>query len=170
MDPTTGIDLMTLAREASDRSVEDFAQRFALGFFVSSAEGDAAPPLSQTASAARLTPRSAPWRVFPLRPRAGIQIVTVGRLDGNDVCVRDANVSKYHAFVRRSGMRFVIVDAGSRNGTRVNEQVVSRRGQGEPVELTQGCVVYVGGAVLTFLDAPAVHAFAQSMVRMARAA
>lgn len=46
--------------------------------------------------------------------------VTVGRMEGNDLVLRDHTVSRAHAELRREGARWKVVDLGSRNGTLVN--------------------------------------------------
>ncbi|MBL8769250.1 MAG: sigma 54-interacting transcriptional regulator, partial [Planctomycetes bacterium] len=46
--------------------------------------------------------------------------ITFGRAAGNDVVVNDAQVSRTHCVLERTGDRFRIVDLGSQNGTFVN--------------------------------------------------
>jgi pSer/pThr/pTyr-binding forkhead associated (FHA) protein len=52
-------------------------------------------------------------------PLAG-DVVTIGRGPENDIIVDDREVSRRHAQVRHDGGRFVLVDLGSKNGTRLN--------------------------------------------------
>jgi hypothetical protein len=49
--------------------------------------------------------------------------VTIGRLSSNDVVIPDSNVSRRHAELRRQGSHWVVVDAGSTNGTLVNGKI-----------------------------------------------
>jgi hypothetical protein len=70
---------------------------------------------------------------------------TIGRLPDSTVPVQDTNVSRRHAEIRPSGSGYVVADAGSTNGTKVN----GVRIEGERV-LTDGDIVTVGGTHLRF--------------------
>ncbi|WP_079171593.1 MULTISPECIES: FHA domain-containing protein [unclassified Streptomyces] len=70
--------------------------------------------------------------------------VTLGRHSGNSVVVPGANVSRFHAEVRREGHGFVLYDRGSSNGTRVNGERVTSR------ELEPGDLVAIGGETFRF--------------------
>jgi two-component system, NtrC family, response regulator AtoC len=52
------------------------------------------------------------------------QEITIGRAPDAAVVVDDTRVSRAHARVRRGAGRLVLIDLGSRNGTRVNAEVV----------------------------------------------
>jgi DNA-binding NtrC family response regulator len=63
----------------------------------------------------------------PDAPRSlssGSDVVTVGTADGNDLCLTDKTVSRFHLELRRRAGRIVAVDLGSTNGTRVGSAVV----------------------------------------------
>jgi ABC transport system ATP-binding/permease protein len=67
----------------------------------------------------------------PETPVSGMQVVqltkqhlTLGRDRANDVVLQDPNVSRFHAEVARLKDRVAIRDLGSRNGTRVNGELV----------------------------------------------
>jgi ABC transport system ATP-binding/permease protein len=67
----------------------------------------------------------------PEAPTSGMQVVqltkqhlTLGRDRANDVVLQDPNVSRFHAEVARLKDRVAIRDLGSRNGTRVNGELV----------------------------------------------
>jgi pSer/pThr/pTyr-binding forkhead associated (FHA) protein len=47
-------------------------------------------------------------------------VVTIGRGPENDIIVDDREVSRRHAQLRHDAGRFLLVDLGSKNGTRVN--------------------------------------------------
>jgi hypothetical protein len=96
--------------------------------------------------------------VFPLR--SAVHIVTVGRASSNDVVISDPSVSRMHALCKRdeSGA-FLILDAGSSNGTTVNGISVLSRGQGPPSELKPGDNVRLGRVECTFIDAAALRDF-----------
>lgn len=51
---------------------------------------------------------------------------TIGREPGNDICIRDPLVSKYHARIIISNHSVTLFDLGSANRTRVNGQVVTQ--------------------------------------------
>lgn len=70
--------------------------------------------------------------------------IIIGRLDTCDVMLNDPTVSRTHAEVRRSGDGFEVVDLGSRNGTRVNGQLVTRQ------ELADGDDLLIGAVPLRF--------------------
>lgn len=53
--------------------------------------------------------------------------MTVGRAESADICVDEALVSKLHARIEKRGERYVVVDLGSTNLTRVNGEVVLER-------------------------------------------
>jgi hypothetical protein len=96
--------------------------------------------------------------VFPLR--SAVHIVTVGRASSNDVVISDPSVSRMHAMLKRGedGV-FLILDAGSSNGTTVNGISVLARGQGPPSQLKPGDNVRLGRVECTFIDAPALRDF-----------
>jgi ABC-type multidrug transport system ATPase subunit/ABC-type multidrug transport system permease subunit len=69
--------------------------------------------------------------VGPQQPVIGTQVVqlagdhlTLGRDRANDVVLEDPNVSRFHAEVERVGTRVAVRDLSSRNGTRVNGELV----------------------------------------------
>ena len=67
----------------------------------------------------------------PQAPVSGTQVVqlakrhlTLGRDRSNDLVLEDPNVSRFHAEVARLDDRVAVRDLGSRNGTRVNGELV----------------------------------------------
>jgi hypothetical protein len=69
---------------------------------------------------------------------------TIGRASDCDVVLADPNVSRTHAEVRRQGTEYVVVDLGSKNGTRVNGAGVRER------RLADGDEISVGNTSLRF--------------------
>lgn len=72
------------------------------------------------------------------------KLVGIGRTENNDIVVPMAGVSKYHAYIQRdpeTGI-YSIADAGSKNGTLVNGDVISPR---QPVELEDNTPVSFAG-------------------------
>jgi pSer/pThr/pTyr-binding forkhead associated (FHA) protein len=53
--------------------------------------------------------------------------VILGRLDSNDIPIRDKKASREHAKIYRQGQQYAIVDLNSSNGTFVNEEQVTKR-------------------------------------------
>jgi serine phosphatase RsbU (regulator of sigma subunit) len=74
--------------------------------------------------------------------------VTLGRAKDCDVSLADPSCSSSHAVVERAGEGFVVRDAGSKNGTFVNE----RRIEG-PVTLSAGDEILLGSTAVT-VDRP----------------
>jgi hypothetical protein len=65
-------------------------------------------------------PHARDMEVFPLTKKAGASFpdrITIGRTSNNDIPLADASVSRFHAYVRRDGERWVVADAGSKNGS-----------------------------------------------------
>jgi pSer/pThr/pTyr-binding forkhead associated (FHA) protein len=58
---------------------------------------------------------------------------SIGRLDTNDVCIREQHVSRQHAVIQYRDGVFLITDLGSANGVYVNEQRLH-----EPFPLADG--------------------------------
>ncbi len=79
-----------------------------------------------------------------LRFELEADLVSVGRDVGNDVQLRDTEVSRRHAELRRSGKTFLLTDLTSSNGTYVNGQRV------ESCELANGDEVQVGCTLMLF--------------------
>jgi DUF1707 SHOCT-like domain/FHA domain len=64
-----------------------------------------------------LLPPRLPGLILPRGPR---EVFTIGRAPDSDLTLGDITVSWHHAELRRDGQAWVLVDLGSRNGTRVN--------------------------------------------------
>jgi pSer/pThr/pTyr-binding forkhead associated (FHA) protein len=72
--------------------------------------------------------------------------VTIGRQQDNDVIIDDPAVSGHHARIESAGKRLVLIDLKSKNGTFVNEQLVSTHW------MEHGDVVTIGGHSLVLND------------------
>jgi pSer/pThr/pTyr-binding forkhead associated (FHA) protein len=75
-------------------------------------------------------------------------LTRIGRRPEMDLVLADPSVSGTHAEVRLIGEAYVIADAGSRNGTFVNEQQVT-----EPTPLTDGDAIRIGNTRMRFAQA-----------------
>lgn len=74
------------------------------------------------------------------------ELVTIGRKSGNTIVLEeDLKVSRHHATIVRQGDRFLIQDAGSANGTFLNQRRLT-----EPQPLHDGDVIQMGDAAFTF--------------------
>src|SRR6185503_19703605 len=73
-------------------------------------------------------------------------------VDLNDVVLEDAQVSRQHAMIRRSGQNFTLIDPGSANGTFINGEWVTQH------LLKNGDVFVIGKYTLQFSHqvAPAI--------------
>jgi hypothetical protein len=60
-------------------------------------------------------------RTFP-------NMITVGRTANNDVVIVDESISKFHAYFQPQGKTLTLADAGSTNGTWVDEEQLSPEG------------------------------------------
>jgi pSer/pThr/pTyr-binding forkhead associated (FHA) protein len=78
-------------------------------------------------------------------------MITVGRTPNNDIVLWDANASKLHAFFRLDPGCFHLVDAGSLNGTWVDERPLAKD---VPAPLASGQRVRFAQTEFEFLDAP----------------
>lgn len=95
-------------------------------------------------------------QLLPVRALEGGDRVTIGRAPTCDVMVDDGRLSRVQAVLERPGPVWLISDAGSTNGTRVNlERVPAHRG----VPLAAGARLRLAEAVdLVFLTPEALFA------------
>ncbi|MDD5697893.1 MAG: FHA domain-containing protein [Victivallaceae bacterium] len=75
------------------------------------------------------------------------EVVTVGRTEQSDICIKDATISTSHCEFTRSGDSYILKDCGSTNGTRINNVPVPEGGQ----ELKNSDILQFG-AVEIFFD------------------
>jgi hypothetical protein len=96
--------------------------------------------------------------VFALRKAAGAAFadtILIGRAASNDVCIEHTSVSKLHARIQQQGGgRWLISDAGSHNGTHINERPLR---EDEHLELKDGDQVRFGACQLRFVSAERLH-------------
>lgn len=74
-------------------------------------------------------------------------VLTIGRADDNDVVLKERNVSRHHARLVKTDEGFVLEDAGSRYGIKVDGERVERR-----CEFPPGRVALVGDFKLKVLE------------------
>ncbi len=83
-----------------------------------------------------------PQEIIPLAKKLGtpfVDLITIGRTEGNDIMISDISVSRFQAFFRRRHGRWFICDAGSSNGTRVDGEKLLPRTEAEILNHTQVC-------------------------------
>jgi diguanylate cyclase (GGDEF)-like protein len=73
--------------------------------------------------------------------------VRVGRMADNDIVLDDDTVSRRHARLEKRGDVWVVMDAGSRNGTLVNDREIT-----DVVTLARGDRVQIGSTVFKYLS------------------
>jgi hypothetical protein len=85
-------------------------------------------------------------------------VATVGRVEPNHVLLPDESVSVFHAiFSRGKRGEFLLQDAGSKNGTFVNDEVVLHRDHRRPRRIKPNDGVRFGSVILTFLLPAEIH-------------
>ena len=88
--------------------------------------------------------------VYPLAKKPGASFadrITIGRTPNNDIAINDHSVSRLHAYVRLDGARWVVADAGSKNGSWIRGRPLEPRKE-QP--LMSHAVVRIGEVDLTF--------------------
>jgi hypothetical protein len=90
--------------------------------------------------------------VAPIRKRQPIfaEMISLGRTANNDIVIPDATISKFHAYFRVTDDLIEVVDAGSRNGTKVMGRAIATK---TPAEVTIGTRIKFGSVDLTLRDA-----------------
>lgn len=73
-------------------------------------------------------------------------VTTLGRHPNNDIALDDITVSRHHVQITRMGDRFIVKDAGSLNGTYVNQHRI------DEVEIQQGDELQIGKFRLIFFE------------------
>ncbi|MEI8306519.1 MAG: FHA domain-containing protein [Chloroflexales bacterium] len=76
-------------------------------------------------------------------------VSTIGRETGCDVVVQRREVSRLHARIERQGLRYVLIDAGSANGTYVNGR---RLTEAHPLQTEDLIGLGSGPSLLKFVD------------------
>jgi hypothetical protein len=73
----------------------------------------------------------------------------IGRRPFNTIMVPDPAVSRIHAWIGRRDGRYVLYDAGSRSGTRLNDRTVGS----SPRPLSDGDQIRIGPATILYMEA-----------------
>jgi hypothetical protein len=96
-------------------------------------------------------------------PRPDLGVISVGRAEGNDVCIPTASISRKHLTIERTVDGWKLVDQMSANGTKVNEETVNF------AFLKEGDVITIGAATLRVTGLAPAPAPAAPPVRKAPA-
>lgn len=75
------------------------------------------------------------------------QRITIGRTANNDIVLDDTSVSRFHAWIEEQNHEWVLVDAGSRNGSTVGGRKIAPK---TPVTLSNGTPLRIGSLTLTY--------------------
>ena len=76
--------------------------------------------------------------------------VTIGRTSNNDIVLDDNSVSRFHAWFEERAGEWLVVDAGSRNGTVVNGKKLAAKAS---FTMVNGTSLRIGALPLTFYSA-----------------
>jgi hypothetical protein len=159
-----------LRPDATGLSPEDFMDRYGEAFLLLSTAGFKQPKSAISTEVLLLDlgedagARTAGVSVWALPIRAAknslTHLITVGRASKNDVTISDISVSRFHAFFKRSSAGgFQLQDAGSSNGTIVNEASVCTKEAGPPADVKSGDNIRFGQVDVTFLEADALQSY-----------
>ena len=153
-----GILLSSFGADAVTLKPDAFAAANGPAFFVLVTGAPEEPPtLQRTTDIGTLHERGGEQGIYvqPLLRKEGNRkaVLRVGRGSGCDVVINDTSISKLHAYVEPAGSGFSLVDAGSQNGTFVDDLRVPVRGIGAPVTLLPLARVRFGSVPFVFLPA-----------------
>lgn len=84
-------------------------------------------------------------QIFPLQK----PLVTIGRMQDNDLVIDEVRISRYHAQLRAIAGQYVLVDLQSTGGTSVNGEKIGR------AALRNGDVISLAGIPLIYGQNPA---------------
>ena len=76
------------------------------------------------------------------------KILTIGRVETNDLYIKEKTVSKEHAVIKELEEKYFLIDVGSTNGTFLNHKKINI-----PTELTSGDLIQFGNVQVVFNQA-----------------
>ena len=73
---------------------------------------------------------------------------TIGRAPSSDIFLDDVTVSRSHAAIKRKGSSFIFTDAGSLNGSYINNQQTSSHNlvTGDEIQIGKFHMLFIGAA------------------------
>lgn len=166
----SGLRIEDLRADLARLSAEAFQERYGSAFLLLSSAGFKRPKSATSTEVLLLAPdeeaseRTAgvSVRVLPIRAseNSHAHLITVGRASNNDVTIGDISVSRFHAFFKHNPSGgFQLHDAGSSNGTIVNESPVCTKEAGPPADLKSGDNIRFGQVDVTFLEVDALRSY-----------
>jgi hypothetical protein len=165
----SGVRVRDLLRDVCELSADAFEERHGGAFLLMSA-AELKQPVGARATQVRGLPsehssdRTAhlSLMVYPVvrSEQSLLPFITLGRTENNDVVLPEVTVSRFHAFFKQDDTgTMALQDAGSTNGTVVNNRPVPAQSKGPPVPLKSGDNLQFGTVQLTFLSAQALREF-----------
>jgi hypothetical protein len=166
----SGLRIEDLRSDVAQLSLEEFENRYGTAFLLLSSAGFKQPKSATSTEVLLLDlgeetgecTAGLSVTVMPIRAAKNslTHLITIGRAAKNDVLIGDISVSRFHAFFKRSPAGgFQLHDAGSSNGTMVNESSVSTKEAGPPTDLKSGDNIRFGQVDVTFLEANALRSY-----------
>ncbi|MFT3699749.1 MAG: FHA domain-containing protein [Kofleriaceae bacterium] len=107
-------------------------------------------PGDETLPFGRDLPDEIELEVYPLAKKPGASFpdrITIGRTPNNDVVINDTSISRLHAYLKKSGARWVVADAGSKNGSWLKGAVLDAR---KEQNIDSRAVLRLGDVDVTF--------------------
>ena len=155
---------------------DEFRRRHGNAFLLYHGSKDAltkpasAPEATMMAANPLLQEKPPPQRDFLVfavhrKGAAGPKIfISVGRAEKNNVFIPDMSLSIFHAFFTQTqDGRFLLQDAGSKNGTFIDGRAVPAQAQGQAMPVQDGASVRFGQVELTFLSAAGFYNLAKGL-------
>ncbi len=87
--------------------------------------------------------------------------ITIGHAENNDIVLRDPSVSRFHAYLQQGPVGWSLVDAGSKNGTRV---LTTKLAPSQPFKLSAHATLGLGGVRLDFFEPEAFVAWLEEQM------
>jgi hypothetical protein len=91
--------------------------------------------------------------IHPLAKKPGASFpdrITIGRTSNNDIALNEHSVSRLHAYLKFDGQRWLVADAGSKNGTWLDGLRLDPRRE---MSIRSRSLVRIGDIELTFYNA-----------------
>lgn len=114
--------------------------------------------IEETRPHGRDLPDDIELELYPMAKKPGASFpdrITIGRTSNNDVVIADTSISRLHAYVRRDGGKWIVADAGSKNGSWLRGVKMEPR---KEIALASRAVVRLGDVDLTFYVAADLYA------------
>ncbi|MBW2716332.1 MAG: FHA domain-containing protein [Deltaproteobacteria bacterium] len=166
----SGLRIEDLRTDVVELSPEDFEDRYGSAFLLLSSTGFKQSKSATSTEVLLLDPGEVAGdrtagvsvQVIPIRAaeNSHTHLITVGRTSQNDVSMADISVSRLHAYFKRTKEgAFQLHDAGSTNGTIVNDVSVCTKETGPPTDVKSGDSIRFGQIDVTFLEVEALRSY-----------